>query len=67
LRGTCDEDWNNRSLASGGNWNTAGGAAGTSNTSTETFAKQSDYKHLNVKILNRFFDNFSIKFQNFTV
>ena len=33
LRGTNDEDWNNRSLASGGNWNTAGGAAGSSNTS----------------------------------
>ena len=29
LRGTNDEDWNNRTLASGGNWNTAGGAAGT--------------------------------------
>ncbi|HPI55041.1 MAG TPA: hypothetical protein PLU10_10135, partial [Chitinophagaceae bacterium] len=29
LRGTNDEDWNNRTLASGGNWNTAGGASGT--------------------------------------
>ncbi|HMT55206.1 MAG TPA: hypothetical protein PKD16_19470 [Saprospiraceae bacterium] len=32
LRGTNDEDWNNRTLASGGNWNTAGGAAGSLNT-----------------------------------
>ncbi|HPH93081.1 MAG TPA: hypothetical protein PLZ68_19805, partial [Ferruginibacter sp.] len=29
LRGTNQQDWNNRTLASGGNWNTAGGAAGT--------------------------------------
>ena len=33
IRGTNDEDWNNRTLSSGGNWNTAGGAAGTSNSS----------------------------------
>ncbi|MGC4041174.1 MAG: GEVED domain-containing protein [Flavobacterium sp.] len=29
LRGTSDEDWNNRSLASGGNWNTSGGSSGS--------------------------------------
>ncbi len=41
LRGTNHQDWNNRSLASGGNWNTAGGAAGTSNTSTMTWTASS--------------------------
>jgi hypothetical protein len=41
LRGTNDEDWNNRTLASGGNWNTAGGAAGTANTSAMTLTATS--------------------------
>jgi hypothetical protein len=33
LRGTGNQDYNNRTLSSGGNWNTAGGAAGTASTS----------------------------------
>ena len=41
LRGTCDEDWNNRALASGGDWNISGGAAGTTNTSTMTWTATS--------------------------
>ncbi len=41
LRGTNDEDWNNRSLSSGGNWNTSGGAAGTVNTNTMTWTATS--------------------------
>ena len=41
LRGTNDEDWNNRTLASGGNWNTAGGAAGTLNSSGMTLTAAS--------------------------
>jgi hypothetical protein len=41
LRGTNDEDWNNRTLASGGNWNTAGGAAGTANASGMTLTATS--------------------------
>jgi hypothetical protein len=41
LRGTNDEDWNNRTLSSGGNWNTAGGAAGTANSSAMTLTASS--------------------------
>jgi hypothetical protein len=41
LRGTCDEDWNNRALASGGDWNISGGAAGTTNTNTMTWTATS--------------------------
>lgn len=41
MRGTCDEDWNNRALSSGGNWNTSGGAAGTANTNTMTWTATS--------------------------
>lgn len=41
LRGTNQQDWNNRTLASGGNWNTSGGAVGTSNTSTMTWTATS--------------------------
>ncbi|HMT29064.1 MAG TPA: hypothetical protein PKD91_07280, partial [Bacteroidia bacterium] len=41
LRGTNDEDWNNRTLSSGGNWNTTGGAAGSSNTSAMTLTASS--------------------------
>ncbi|WP_445454483.1 T9SS type A sorting domain-containing protein [Flavobacterium sp. 25HG05S-40] len=32
LRGTNQQDWNNRTIGNTGNWNTSGGSAGTSNT-----------------------------------